>query len=339
MNNPLSLFCLFSLLAVPIALPVIADEPFIVDEAAIASNFEHEMDLAIKTGKVPDADTLNEQAKAANGKTVTLPKSKPRATQDYEKAKDSIGVLCSLFKCDKCDSWHRGSISTAWAISADGYVVTNMHVIAGAAGKTALGVWFPDGKTYPVLEVVATDLLQDIAVIRVKARDLKPLSLASATPEVGAPVSLISHPEGRYYLHTKGDVSRYYKTTYSSTILNDMLKGMQSSTPPTPPLHLTANTPGGGKDAPPLSPPTAAESTQRRQTWMNITAEYARGSSGAPILDSRGRVVGMVSSTQSIYSGGRFRPESPGESAPGAFQMCIRNCVPLTPLQNIFKQK
>ena len=32
-----------------------------------------------------------------------------------------------------------------------------------------------------------------------------------------------------------------------------------------------------------------------------ITADYARGSSGAPVFDARGNVVGMVSSTRSIY--------------------------------------
>lgn len=339
MKNPLSFICLISFLTLSFQPFLAGQEPFIVDEAAIASNFEHEMDLAIKTGKIPNGKTLCEQARAANGKNIPLPKTKNRSLPGYDAAKDSVGVLCSVFKCDKCDSWHRGSISTVWAASADGLIVTNMHVVTGAYDKTALGVWFPNGKTYPVIEVVATDLLQDIAVLRIDAKNLKPLSLSAEIPEVGTPISLISHPEGRYYLLTKGNVSRYYKTTYSSTILNDMLKGMQSSTPPTAPQHQPSVNASSGNEAAVRAAAEISSSPERRQTWMNITAEYARGSSGAPILDTRGRVVGMVSSTQSIYSGGRFRPENPGESSPGAFQMCIRNCVPLMSLQNIFKKK
>ena len=34
---------------------------------------------------------------------------------------------------------------------------------------------------------------------------------------------------------------------------------------------------------------------------MGVTAEYARGSSGGPVMDDAGNVIGMVSSTNSIY--------------------------------------
>ena len=37
--------------------------------------------------------------------------------------------------------------------------------------------------------------------------------------------------------------------------------------------------------------------------WMGVSAEYARGSSGGPVLDSAGNVIGMVANTQSIYYG------------------------------------
>jgi serine protease Do len=38
----------------------------------------------------------------------------------------------------------------------------------------------------------------------------------------------------------------------------------------------------------------------KREKWMNVTAEYASGSSGAPVLDRYGAVVGMACLTLSI---------------------------------------
>lgn len=38
-----------------------------------------------------------------------------------------------------------------------------------------------------------------------------------------------------------------------------------------------------------------------KRPQMEITADYAGGSSGGPVVDSRGRIVGTVSSTKSIY--------------------------------------
>ncbi len=52
-----------------------------------------------------------------------------------------------------------------------------------------------------------------------------------------------------------------------------------------------------------------------------ISADFAKGSSGGPILDLKGNVVGMVSSTRSIYYN---RSSGVDEN----LQMVIKNCVP-----------
>ncbi|MCW1885429.1 serine protease [Luteolibacter flavescens] len=58
-------------------------------------------------------------------------------------------------------------------------------------------------------------------------------------------------------------------------------------------------------------------------TWMSITADYAKGSSGGPVFNTAGEVVGMVSSTQTIYY------NSEDGTPNGPMQMVVKNCVPV----------
>lgn len=63
-----------------------------------------------------------------------------------------------------------------------------------------------------------------------------------------------------------------------------------------------------------------------KTTWMSITADYAQGSSGGPVFNASGEVVGMVSSTQSIYT--NPKPAHVKENPKGDLQMVIHDCVP-----------
>lgn len=63
--------------------------------------------------------------------------------------------------------------------------------------------------------------------------------------------------------------------------------------------------------------------------WMGVTAEYARGSSGGPVMDDAGNVIGMVASTNSIYY------PSKDKNKRGPFQMVIRNCVPVDAIRKL----
>jgi serine protease Do len=65
--------------------------------------------------------------------------------------------------------------------------------------------------------------------------------------------------------------------------------------------------------------------------WMSITADYAKGSSGGPVLDDAGKVVGMVSSTQSIYY------DSNNGQPKGPLQMVVKNCVPAASIRALLK--
>ena len=64
---------------------------------------------------------------------------------------------------------------------------------------------------------------------------------------------------------------------------------------------------------------------------LQITAEYARGSSGAPVLSMAGEVVGVVSSTQSIYYNNDHTKQED-------LQMVVNQCVPAEEILKLIKR-
>jgi S1-C subfamily serine protease len=90
------------------------------------------------------------------------------------------------------------------AISSDGYMLTSAHVVAGGNGLSAT---FSDGRELGA-EVVGSDALSDMAVVRVDARDLQPAQLGDADDlRVGQLVVAIGSPMGLAGTVTAGVVS------------------------------------------------------------------------------------------------------------------------------------
>ena len=120
-------------------------------------------------------------------------------------------------------------------------IATNFHVIAGARHGTAKLV----GKytTYNIKGIVATDKENDLAVLKVTASGVTPLSLGdSDTVNIGAKVYVAGNPKGLEGTFSDGLISR--RESY-----------------PKKRLQMTA----------PISP----------------------GSSGGPVLNSKGKVIGI----------------------------------------------
>jgi S1-C subfamily serine protease len=90
------------------------------------------------------------------------------------------------------------------AISSDGYMLTSAHVVAGGTGVSAT---FSDGRELSA-DVVGSDSLSDLAVVRVDARDLAPAQLGDADDlRVGQLVVAIGSPMGLAGTVTAGVVS------------------------------------------------------------------------------------------------------------------------------------
>ena len=88
-------------------------------------------------------------------------------------------------------------------ISADGYAVTNNHVVQNAENVT---VTTDDGKTHPA-KVIGTDPRTDLALIKVEGRDFPYVKLAATTPRVGDWVLAVGNPFGLGGTVTAGIVS------------------------------------------------------------------------------------------------------------------------------------
>ncbi len=88
-------------------------------------------------------------------------------------------------------------------ITADGYAVTNNHVVQSAEN---VQVTTDDGKTYTA-KVIGTDPRTDLALIKVDGKDFPYVKLADATPRVGDWVLAVGNPFGLGGTVTAGIVS------------------------------------------------------------------------------------------------------------------------------------
>ena len=88
----------------------------------------------------------------------------------------------------------RHGLGTGFVLSADGLIATNLHVIGEGRPIT---IELADGKRYVPTHVHAVDRVQDLAILRIDARDLKPLELGdSDTLKDGQSVVAIGNPRG-----------------------------------------------------------------------------------------------------------------------------------------------
>jgi S1-C subfamily serine protease len=107
-------------------------------------------------------------------------------------------------------------IGTGFVVDADGYILTNNHVVQGANGRpaTTINVTMSDGGEFTA-KVIGTDPRSDLALIKIEASGLKALKLANLDDiEVGQDVVAIGYAldlqggEGASYSVTRGIVSQ-----------------------------------------------------------------------------------------------------------------------------------
>jgi regulator of sirC expression with transglutaminase-like and TPR domain len=136
-----------------------------------------------------------------------------------------------------------GGLGSGFVVAADGLIATNLHVIGEARPIT---VRFRDGRQFAVTSVHASDRQLDLAVVRIDAHDLKPLSLAAEDEPIGQGESIVAvgHPLGLRHSVVSGVIS--------------------------------------------------GEREIEGQRMLQVALPIEAGNSGGPLLDRRGRVLGIV---------------------------------------------
>jgi serine protease Do len=133
---------------------------------------------------------LVEEAPVGAGQQAAL---RARA-RDYDSMQSAIQRLLSGVNGDQSsDDGATASLGSGFIVRADGLIVTNRHVIVGAR---KVHVHLPDGRDVTA-DIVGSDALTDIALLRVHAGILPALRLGSSEDvSVGDAVIAIGNPFG-----------------------------------------------------------------------------------------------------------------------------------------------
>lgn len=157
---------------------------------------------------------LEDKPKDADNKKYT-------AESAFNNVSDSVvGIVCysgEITSVENCSSQGSGII-----LSADGYVLTNSHVIGNSKTAYLIQVVTADGKEYTA-GVVGYDSRTDIAVLKMDdAKGLKPATFGDSSKiELGEDIIAVGNPGGLDYQNsiTKGIVSALNRELSSTSLV------------------------------------------------------------------------------------------------------------------------
>jgi S1-C subfamily serine protease len=156
-----------------------------------------------------------------------------------------------------------GGTGSGFVVSANGLILTNNHVIAGAATLT---VTLADGRQLPAT-VVRADATHDLALIKIQATGLTPVKLAdSSSLQVGELAIAIGSPLG----------------TFTETVTSGIVSGLNRS--------ITVGEPG-------------SRATEDLTGLIQTDAAINPGNSGGPLLDASGAAIGIVTASSASTQG------------------------------------
>lgn len=127
--------------------------------------------------------------KKVDGQTLMIPAEVYASTVNSVVSINCSAVSTNIFG-QQTESASSGS---GFIYTADGYIVTNQHVVANAS---SINVTLYNGDTYPAT-LVGSDSDYDVAVLKIDAKDLPAVTLGSSTDvNVGDTVLAIGNPLG-----------------------------------------------------------------------------------------------------------------------------------------------
>jgi S1-C subfamily serine protease len=220
--------------------------------------------VAILGSSIPTTPAASNPA--ANGRTVTTGESSDDITGVVAAARQSVvtitadGVASSRFSPNSVPV---SGVGSGVILTADGYILTNRHVVANSQGLT---VAFADGSELPATIVRISDTT-DLALIKVAASELHAASIGDSDAlQVGQTAIAIGSPLG----------------TYTETVTRGIVSGLNR--------EITVS-----------DGATRAQTTLRG--LIQTDAAINPGNSGGPLLDGAGTVVGINTAVASNAEG------------------------------------
>jgi putative serine protease PepD len=250
---------------------------------------------------------------------VTATNAAPVASSDsltvaevYERASDSVVEITASGAAQTTPFGGEGAQQaqgSGFVYDDEGHVITNQHVVDGAANVT---VTFPDGDDYDAT-VVGTDPSTDLAVLKIDAppAELEPLRLADSDDlQVGEGVVAIGSPFGLEQTVTTGIVSALHRqiTAPNNFTIDDAIQtdaAINHGNSGGPLLDLDGNVIGvnsqiesesGGNDGVGFAVPSSTVERiadalvadgEIQHAYLGVSTEDTDGDGGARIADVR----------------------------------------------------
>ena len=165
--------------------------------------------------------------------------------------------------CTKCEDWHV-NLAGGYALTTNGAVATCYHVVQPVREirDGCLVAADEEGKVFPVKEILAANRYSDSCIVRLEGNGFKPLPL-NTNVQPGDPAYCYSDPLDHRGYFSDGIVNRFYQFP--------------------------------GRRA--FSAPRSASFAPMR---LNVSTDWAPGSSGSAVLDEYANVIGHVSTIATV---------------------------------------
>lgn len=212
-------------------------------------------------GKLVPSEALLAQLKNTRCKLrLPTPRTDRLSGRDiWAAARQSYLRVGWFYLCKKCDKWHL-DLAGGYAITTDGAVITCHHVmlVPEKFAKGHMVAATDDGHVFPITAVLAANEKSDVSIVKVGTDiPLTPLPL-SADARPGDTVYCFSDPMGFCGYFSQGIVNRFYRELPTR---RDVKKGANAADQP---------------------------------LMLNVSTDWAPGSSGSAVLDDKGNAVGHV---------------------------------------------
>ena len=222
-----------------------------------------------EAGALIDTNQVAEQVKNPQPSTIKLPDAATKPLRGREisaTARKAYLRLGWYYLCPRCEKWHL-QFAGAYPIGED-VIVTCHHCVVP---KTEMREGYliavdHEGSVYSVTTVIARSQTLDAAILRVSGAKFAPLALQDNVAP-GDPAYCFSEPLGQLGYFTTGIVNRFF-------------------------WQHSKRGPAGSLD-------------ELKSLRMNVSTDWAPGSSGAAVLDECGNAIGHVATISPMSENAR----------------------------------